>query len=139
PTSQPSTPAEATAVSAAGDRNERREKMSSSGITIAKRLVTAKNATAILTTFNEVNMQPIMELRAKYKETFKEKHGVGLGFMSFFTKAITTALKEWPAVNARIEENEVVYSDFADISIAVSAPKGLVVPVIRNAESMALH
>lgn len=138
-TSQPSTPAAATAVTAPGERNERREKMSSLRKTIAKRLVTVKNETAMLTTFNEVNMQPIMDLRAKYKETFKEKHGVGLGFMSFFTKAITTALKEWPAVNARIEENEVVYSDFADISIAVSAPKGLVVPVIRNAESMALH
>lgn len=84
-------------------------------------------------------MQPIMDLRAKYKDAFKEKHGVGLGFMSFFTKAVTMALKEWPAVNARIEENEIVYSDFADISIAVSAPKGLVVPVIRNAESMSLY
>ena len=101
--------------------------------------MTVKNETAMLTTFNEVNMQPIMDLRAKYKESFKEKHGIGLGFMSFFTKAITTALKEWPSVNSRIDENEVVYSDFADISIAVSAPKGLVVPVIRNAESMALH
>ena len=84
-------------------------------------------------------MQPIMDLRSKYKEAFKEKHGVGLGFMSFFTKAVTMALKEWPAVNARIEENELVYSDFADVSIAVSAPKGLVVPVIRNAESMSLY
>ena len=118
---------------------ERREKMSSLRKTIAKRLVAVKNDTAMLTTFNEVNMQPIMDLRAKYKDTFKEKHGIGLGFMSFFTKAVTTALKEWPAVNARIEENELVYSDFADISIAVSAPKGLVVPVIRNAESMALY
>src|SRR5690606_17134888 len=134
----PATPA-ASAVKVAGARNERREKMSSLRKTIAKRLVTVKNETAMLTTFNEVNMQPIMDLRAKYKETFKEKHGVGLGFMSFFTKAVTTALKEWPAVNARIEENELVYSDFCDISIAVSAPKGLVVPVIRNAESMSLH
>ena len=123
----------------AGARNERREKMSSLRKTIAKRLVSVKNETAMLTTFNEVNMQPIMDLRAKYKDMFKEKHGVGLGFMSFFTKAVTTALKEWPAVNARIEENEIVYSDFADISIAVSAPKGLVVPVIRNAESMSLY
>ncbi len=123
----------------AGSRNERREKMTSLRKTIAKRLVSVKNETAMLTTFNEVNMQPIMDLRSKYKETFKEKHGVGLGFMSFFTKAVTTALKEWPAVNARIEENELVYSDFCDISIAVSAPKGLVVPVIRNAESMSLH
>src|SRR5690606_23525524 len=107
--------------------------------TIAKRLVSVKNETAKLTTFNGVNMQPIMDLRAKYKDIFKEKFGIGLGFMSFFTKAVTTALAEWPAVNARIEDNEIVYADFADISIAVSAPKGLVVPVIRNAESMSLE
>ena len=80
-----------------------------------------------------------MDLRAKYKDTFKEKFGIGLGFMSFFTKAVTTALAEWPAVNARIEDNEIVYSDFADVSIAVSAPKGLVVPVIRNADAMSLE
>lgn len=122
-----------------GERNERREKMTSLRKTIARRLVAVKNDTAMLTTFNEVNMKPIMDLRAKYKDVFKEKHGVGLGFMSFFTKAVTTALKEWPAVNARIEENEIVYSDFVDVSIAVSAPKGLVVPVIRNAESLSLH
>ncbi|GGE30548.1 2-oxoglutarate dehydrogenase complex dihydrolipoyllysine-residue succinyltransferase [Sphingobacterium cellulitidis] len=140
--SKPAAPAAAAAPTApakAGERVERREKMSSLRKTIAKRLVAVKNDTAMLTTFNEVNMQPIMDLRAKYKDTFKEKHGIGLGFMSFFTKAVTTALKEWPAVNARIDENEIVYSDFADISIAVSAPKGLVVPVIRNAESMALY
>ncbi|MGV6944193.1 2-oxoglutarate dehydrogenase complex dihydrolipoyllysine-residue succinyltransferase [Sphingobacterium kyonggiense] len=137
PAAPAATPAAAPAV--AGERVERREKMSSLRKTIAKRLVAVKNETAMLTTFNEVNMQPIMDLRAKYKDTFKEKHGIGLGFMSFFTKAVTTALKEWPAVNARIEENEIVYSDFADISIAVSAPKGLVVPIIRNAESMALY
>lgn len=137
--SKPAAPAAAAVPAVAGARNERRERMSSLRKTIAKRLVTVKNETAMLTTFNEVNMQPIMDLRAKYKETFKEKHGVGLGFMSFFTKAVTTALKEWPAVNARIEENEIVYSDFADISIAVSGPKGLVVPVVRNAESMSLH
>ncbi|SEG65084.1 2-oxoglutarate dehydrogenase complex dihydrolipoyllysine-residue succinyltransferase [Sphingobacterium lactis] len=129
----------AAAPAVAGSRNERREKMSSLRKTIAKRLVAVKNETAMLTTFNEVNMQPIMDLRSKYKDSFKEKHGIGLGFMSFFTKAVTTALKEWPAVNARIDENEIVYSDFADVSIAVSAPKGLVVPVIRNAESMSLH
>lgn len=134
-----SAPAPAAVAAAPGARNERREKMTSLRKTIAKRLVSVKNETAMLTTFNEVNMQPIMDLRAKYKDMFKEKHGVGLGFMSFFTKAVTTALKEWPAVNARIEENELVYSDFCDISIAVSAPKGLVVPVIRNAESMSLQ
>ncbi len=133
------TKAAAAPVAIAGARNERREKLSSLRKTIAKRLVAVKNETAMLTTFNEVNMQPIMDLRAKYKDIFKEKHGVGLGFMSFFTKAVTTALKEWPAVNARIEENEIVYSDFADISIAVSAPKGLVVPVLRNAESLSLQ
>jgi len=121
-----------------GSRNERREKMSSLRKTVAKRLVTVKNETAMLTTFNEVDMQPIMDLRAKYKDKFKEKHGVGLGFMSFFTKAVCEALKEFPAVNARIEGEEIVYNDFADISIAVSAPKGLVVPVIRNAEAMSL-
>lgn len=132
-------PKAAAPVAVAGARNERREKMTSLRKTIAKRLVSVKNETAMLTTFNEVNMQPIMDLRAKYKDSFKEKHGVGLGFMSFFTKAVTTALQEWPAVNARIENNELVYSDFADISIAVSAPKGLVVPVLRNAESMSLQ
>src|SRR5690606_4512418 len=95
-----------------GARDERREKMSSLRKTIAKRLVTVKNETAMLTTFNEVNMKPIMDLRAKYKESFKEKHGVGLGFMSFFSKAVCTALSEWPAVNARIENDEIVYSDF---------------------------
>jgi 2-oxoglutarate dehydrogenase E2 component (dihydrolipoamide succinyltransferase) len=123
---------------AAGSRQERREKMSSLRKTVAKRLVKVKNETAMLTTFNEVDMQPIMELRAKYKDKFKEKHGVGLGFMSFFTKAVCEALKDFPTVNARIEGEEIVFNDFADISIAVSAPKGLVVPVIRNAESKTL-
>lgn len=124
--------------SVAGAREERREKMTSLRKTIAKRLVTVKNETAMLTTFNEVNMAPIMELRKKYKDSFKEKHGVGLGFMSFFTKAVTEALKDFPAVGARIDGEEIVYSNFADVSIAVSAPKGLVVPVIRNAESMTM-
>ena len=122
-----------------GSREERRERMSSMRRTIAKRLVTVKNETAMLTTFNEVDMKPIMDLRAKYKDLFKEKHGVGLGFMSFFTKAVCQALQEWPAVNARIDENEIVFNEFVDISIAVSAPRGLVVPVIRNAESMSLN
>jgi 2-oxoglutarate dehydrogenase E2 component (dihydrolipoamide succinyltransferase) len=125
-------------VAASGPRSDRREKMSNLRKTVAKRLVTVKNETAMLTTFNEVDMSPIMEIRSKYKDKFKEKHGVGLGFMSFFTKAVCEALKDWPAVGARIEGEEVVYSNFADISIAVSAPKGLVVPVIRNAESMSL-
>lgn len=122
----------------AGSRNERREKMSPLRKTVAKRLVAVRNETAMLTTFNEVNMKPIMDLRGKYKDQFKEKHGVGLGFMSFFTKAVCEALKDFPAVNARIDGESVVYNDFADISIAVSAPKGLVVPIIRNAESMSL-
>jgi len=121
-----------------GSRSERREKMSPLRKTVAKRLVSVKNETAMLTTFNEVNMKPIMDLRSKYKDSFKEKFGVGLGFMSFFTKAVTEALKDFPAVNARIEGEEIVYNNFADVSIAVSAPKGLVVPVIRSAESMTL-
>ncbi len=125
-------------IAPSGARSDRREKMSSLRKTVAKRLVTVKNETAMLTTFNEVDMAPIMELRAKYKDKFKEKHGVGLGFMSFFTKAVCEALKDWPAVGARIDGEEVIYSNYADISIAVSAPKGLVVPVIRNAESMSL-
>lgn len=121
-----------------GSREERRQKMSPLRKTVAKRLVAVKNETAMLTTFNEVNMKPIMDLRSKYKDQFKEKHGVGLGFMSFFTKAVCEALRDFPAVNARIDGDEMVFNDFADISIAVSAPKGLVVPVIRNAESMSL-
>lgn len=126
------------APAVAGSRNERREKMSPLRKTVAKRLVAVKNETAMLTTFNEVNMKPIMDLRAKYKDQFKEKHGVGLGFMSFFTKAVCEAAKDFPAVNARIEGEEIVYNDFVDVSIAVSAPKGLVVPIIRNADSMSL-
>lgn len=122
----------------AGSRNERSEKMSPLRKTVAKRLVAVKNETAMLTTFNEVNMKPIMDLRGKYKDQFKEKHGVGLGFMSFFTKAVCEALKDFPAVNARIDGENIIYNDFVDVSIAVSAPKGLVVPIIRNAESMSL-
>jgi 2-oxoglutarate dehydrogenase E2 component (dihydrolipoamide succinyltransferase) len=117
---------------------ERREKMSSLRKTVARRLVSVKNETAMLTTFNEVDMQPIMELRAKYKDKFKDKFGVGLGFMSFFTKAVCEALKEFPSVGARIDGDEIVFHDFADISIAVSAPKGLVVPVIRGADKLSL-
>lgn len=119
-------------------RNERREKMSQLRKTIARRLVDAKNSTAMLTTFNEVDMSAIMELRSKFKDKFKEAHGVNLGFMSFFTKACCYALQEWPAVNAYIDKEEVIYHDFCDISIAVSAPKGLVVPIIRNAESLSM-
>jgi 2-oxoglutarate dehydrogenase E2 component (dihydrolipoamide succinyltransferase) len=100
--------------------------------------VEAKNTTAMLTTFNEVDMGPVMNIRKKYKDTFKEKHGVNLGFMSFFTKACTYALMEWPSVNAYIDGENIIYHDYCDISIAVSAPKGLVVPVIRNAESLSM-
>lgn len=121
---------------AAGARNETRKKMSSLRRTVSRRLVAVKNETAMLTTFNEVNMKPIMALRTKYKEQFKEKHDIGLGFMSFFIKACTVALQEWPSVNAMIDGDEMIYHDFCDISIAVSAPKGLVVPVIRNAEDL---
>jgi 2-oxoglutarate dehydrogenase E2 component (dihydrolipoamide succinyltransferase) len=137
-TKKPETVSSKLEVAIPGSRTDRREKMSSLRKTVARRLVAVKNETAMLTTFNEVDMSPIMEIRSKYKDKFKEKHGVGLGFMSFFTKAVCEALKDWPAVGARIEGEEVVYSNFADISIAVSAPKGLVVPVIRNADSMSL-
>lgn len=119
-----------------GNRNSRREKMTSLRKTIAKRLVAVKNETAMLTTFNEVDMKPIMDLRKTYKDKFKDTHGVGLGFMSFFTKAVSIALLEFPAVNAFIDGDEIIFNDFTDISIAVSAPRGLVVPVIRNAEKM---
>ncbi|MEO7990882.1 MAG: 2-oxoglutarate dehydrogenase complex dihydrolipoyllysine-residue succinyltransferase [Chryseolinea sp.] len=130
------TPASASVISAAGSRNKRNEKMTSLRKTIAKRLVSVKNETAMLTTFNEVDMKPVMDLRSKYKDKFKEKYGVGLGFMSFFTKAVCVALKEFPAVNAQINGDEVIYHDYCDVSIAVSTPRGLVVPVIRNAEGL---
>jgi len=125
-------------VTPVGTRAMRSEKMSSLRKTVAKRLVAVKNETAMLTTFNEVDMQAIMDIRAKYKDKFKEKHGVGLGFMSFFTKAVCEALQEFPAVNAQINGEEIIYHHYADISIAVSAPKGLVVPIIKNAESLSL-
>lgn len=121
-----------------GSRNQRREKMTMLRKKVAQRLVAVKNETAMLTTFNEVDMSPIMEIRKKYKDTFKEVHGVNVGFMSFFTKAVTEALKLYPAVNAMIDGEEIVYNDYADVGIAVSAPKGLMVPVLRNAESMSL-
>lgn len=117
-------------------RGQRREKMTSLRKTIARRLVAVKNETAMLTTFNEVDMKPVMDLRTKYKELFKEKYSIGLGFMSFFTKACCVALQEFPSVNAYIDGEELVFNDYCDISIAVSAPKGLVVPIVRNAEKM---
>jgi 2-oxoglutarate dehydrogenase E2 component (dihydrolipoamide succinyltransferase) len=119
-------------------RDERREKMTNLRKTVSRRLVEAKNTTAMLTTFNEVDMTRIMAIRTANKEKFKEAHGVNLGFMSFFTKAVCFALQEWPAVNAYIDGDSIVYHQYCDISIAVSAPKGLVVPVIRNAESLSM-
>jgi 2-oxoglutarate dehydrogenase E2 component (dihydrolipoamide succinyltransferase) len=120
----------------AGERGQRREKMTSLRRTIARRLVAVKNETAMLTTFNEVDMKAVMDLRNKYKDKFKEKNGVGLGFMSFFTKAVCIALKDFPAVNAQIDGDQMIFNDFCDISIAVSTERGLVVPVIRNAEKL---
>ncbi|WP_396632256.1 2-oxoglutarate dehydrogenase complex dihydrolipoyllysine-residue succinyltransferase [Maribacter sp. R86514] len=119
-----------------GNRGETRSKLSMLRRKVAERLVSAKNETAMLTTFNEVDMSAIFELRKKYKEDFKSKHGVGLGFMSFFTKAVVRALEMYPAVNSMIDGKEMVSYDFCDISIAVSGPKGLMVPVIRNAENL---
>lgn len=144
PKSAPSTQTAAPAASPsraaapAGSRNVRPEKMTRLRKTIATKLVEAKNTTAMLTTFNEVDMYELMNLRKKYKDAFTKKHGVGLGFMSLFTKAVTVALKDWPAVNAQINGDEIIFHDYADIGIAVSTPKGLVVPVVRNAESMSL-
>jgi 2-oxoglutarate dehydrogenase E2 component (dihydrolipoamide succinyltransferase) len=123
---------------ASGERNTRVEKMTNLRKTVAKRLVAAKNETAMLTTFNEVNMKPIMDLRNKYKTAFLEKHEIGLGFMSFFTRACCIALQDWPAVNAFIDGDSIQFNDYCDISIAVSGPRGLVVPVIRSAETLSL-
>lgn len=140
PAAKASTPAAPAAPAApVGERNQRRERMSQLRKTVARRLVSVKNETAMLTTFNEVNMGPVMELRSRYKDKFKEKYGVGLGFMSFFTRAVCLALQEFPSVNAMIDGDEMILNDFCDISIAVSAPRGLVVPVIRNAEKLGLH
>jgi 2-oxoglutarate dehydrogenase E2 component (dihydrolipoamide succinyltransferase) len=119
-------------------RNVRNEKMSNLRKTISRRLVEAKNSTAMLTTFNEVDMMKIMAIRKDYKDKFKELHGVNLGFMSFFAKACAVALSEWPTVNASIDGDQIVYHDYADISIAVSTPRGLTVPVVRNVESLSM-
>ncbi|WP_288427719.1 2-oxoglutarate dehydrogenase complex dihydrolipoyllysine-residue succinyltransferase [uncultured Spirosoma sp.] len=136
PAAKPAPALQPAAPAPAGARNQRTERMTSLRRTIARRLVSVKNETAMLTTFNEVDMKPVMDLRNKYKDKFKEKHGVGLGFMSFFAKAVCAALKEFPAVNAQIDGDNIVFNDFCDISIAVSTERGLVVPVIRNAEQM---
>jgi 2-oxoglutarate dehydrogenase E2 component (dihydrolipoamide succinyltransferase) len=121
-----------------GTREIRREKMSMLRRKIAERLVSVKNETAMLTTFNEIDMKPVMDLRAKYKDAFAKHHEVNLGFMSFFTKAVTEALKLFPAVNGQIDGHEILFHDYADVGIAVSSPKGLMVPVLRNAERMSL-
>lgn len=133
-----SSPAPAAAATAFS-RNERREKMSRMRRTIAKRLVSAKNNTAMLTTFNEVDMSAIFALRAKYQDAFVKKYGIKLGFMSIFAKACAQALMEMPEVNARVDGEDLVYHDYADISIAVSTPNGLVVPPVHNVESLGLH
>lgn len=124
--------------SATGTRSERKEKMTPLRKKLSERLVSVKQQTAMLTTFNEVDMSAIMNLRAKYKDQFKEKFGVNIGFMSFFTKAVCEALQQFPAVNAYIDGENIVYHDYCDVGIAVSAPKGLMVPIIRNAEVMSL-
>ncbi|MCH2223475.1 MAG: 2-oxoglutarate dehydrogenase complex dihydrolipoyllysine-residue succinyltransferase [Crocinitomicaceae bacterium] len=121
-----------------GTRDQRREKMKMLRRKVAERLVAVKQETAMLTTFNEVDMKPIMDLRSKYKKAFAEHHEVNLGFMSFFTKAVTEALNIFPAVNAQIDGKEMIFHDYADIGIAVSSPKGLMVPIVRNAEQMSL-
>ena len=130
-------PAEA-APAAGPSRKQERVKMTRLRQTVAKRLKEAQNNAALLTTFNDVDMTNVIEARTKYKDLFEKKHGVRLGFMGFFTKAVCMALKDIPGVNGQIEGDEIVYNDFADISVAVSAPTGLVVPVIRNAESMSV-
>ncbi|CAN5428980.1 2-oxoglutarate dehydrogenase complex dihydrolipoyllysine-residue succinyltransferase [soil metagenome] len=121
-----------------GSRDVRREKMTMLRKKVAQRLVSVKQSTAMLTTFNEIDMTTVMNIRKQYKDVFKEKHGVGLGFMSFFTKAVTEALKAFPSVNAQIDGDEIIFHDYCDIGIAVSAPKGLMVPIIRNAEGLSL-
>jgi len=131
-------PKEIIAARKQNSRNQTQEKVSKLRKTIAKRLVAVKNETAMLTTFNEVDMKPLMDLRSRYKAAFEKKYGVGLGFMSFFVRACCNALQEFPAVNAYFNEEQVTFNDFCDISIAVSTPKGLVVPVLRNAESMSM-
>lgn len=131
-------PKEIIAARKQNSRNQRQEKVSKLRKTIAKRLVAVKNETAMLTTFNEVDMSAVMAVREKYKAGFEKKYGVGLGFMSFFVRACCNALQEFPAVNAYFSEEQVTFNDFCDISIAVSTPKGLVVPVLRNAESMSM-
>lgn len=132
----PAAPVSAAPSVASGDREERRVPMTRIRARIAERLVEAQRTAAILTTFNEVNMQPVMELRKRYKETFEKAHGARLGFMSFFAKAAVLALKKFPAVNASVDGNDVVYHDYYDIGVAVGSPRGLVVPVLRDVDAL---
>ena len=138
----PAAPAKAAAVAAPapvqGDRSQKRVPMTRLRKTIANRLLEAKNSTAMLTTFNEVNMKPIMDLRKQYQDVFEKKHGIRLGFMSFYVKAVTEALKRFPEVNAAIDGDDIVYHNFFDVSIAVSTPRGLVTPVLRDCDKMNL-
>ena len=134
PISEPASPVSAPS----GSREERREPMSRLRARIAERLLASQRDNAILTTFNEVNMQPVMALRDRWKERFAQKHGVKLGFMSFFVKAVTRALERFPVVNASVEGNDIIWRDYCDIGIAVSSNRGLVVPVLRNAQSLSL-
>lgn len=139
----PAAPAKAAAAVAApapvqGDRSQKRVPMTRLRKTIANRLLEAKNSTAMLTTFNEVNMKPIMDLRKQYQDVFEKKHGIRLGFMSFYVKAVTEALKRFPEVNAAIDGDDIVYHNFFDVSIAVSTPRGLVTPVLRDCDKMNL-
>ncbi|WP_448248034.1 2-oxoglutarate dehydrogenase complex dihydrolipoyllysine-residue succinyltransferase [Thalassotalea agariperforans] len=139
PAAAPAAPAAAApAVQASGERSQKRVPMTRLRKTIATRLLEAKNSTAMLTTFNEVNMKPIMDLRAQYKDLFEKTHDTRLGFMSFYVKAVTEALKRYPAVNASIDGDDIVYHNFFDISIAVSTPRGLVTPVLRDADQLSM-
>jgi 2-oxoglutarate dehydrogenase E2 component (dihydrolipoamide succinyltransferase) len=131
-------PAVAAPVAVVGDRSQKRVPMTRLRKTIANRLLEAKNSTAMLTTFNEVNMKPIMDLRKQYQDVFEKKHGIRLGFMSFYVKAVTEALKRYPEVNAAIDGDDIVYHNFFDVSIAVSTPRGLVTPVLRDCDKMNL-
>ena len=135
----PKAEAPAAVEAPAAARSQKRVPMTRLRKTVANRLLEAKNNTAMLTTFNEVNMKPIMDLRKQYKDQFEERHGIRLGFMSFFAKAATMALQNMPQVNAMIDGTDMVYNDFYDIGIAVSTPKGLIVPVIRNTDQLGFH
>lgn len=131
-------PAAAPVSAVAGDRSQKRVPMTRLRKTIANRLLEAKNSTAMLTTFNEVNMKPIMDLRKQYQDVFEKRHGIRLGFMSFYVKAVTEALKRFPEVNAAIDGDDIVYHNYFDVSIAVSTPRGLVTPVLRDCDKMNL-